>query len=191
MKSNINKNNEIILQQKIGIHMLSSILQISLFLPITFPIDTLKSRLQTTKYLSYRDAINHIQMGGFLNLYRGYGSMYLNLILKQPIKLTITENVQNPFFAGFFAGVAGLLIGIPMSYIKTNYQINDKFNLKTMINSKSVLKSFVAWKYEIGKELVGNTAFYGLYKTLNYYTNNNGNQYNEFKSLLKDRKSVV
>ena len=171
-------------KQKAGVHIFSSFLQITLFLPLSYPVDTLKSRLQTKKYKNYEDAIKQIRSHGIRPMYRGFVAMYLNLIMKQPMKLALYEYITNPIHAGIATGLAGLVVGIPMSYIKTNYQVNNlfKFNIN-MLSPKNMSKNFIAWKYEGCKEMVGNAAFYGLYKALNKYTENNSDSPNKLLSL--------
>lgn len=160
------------------VHMTSSFLQITLSLPFSHPVDTTKTRIQTHVYTGNMFKIlKHIRTDGVFSMYKGYVAMYLNLILKQPAKLAVYEHIKNPLYAGLATGFIGLFVGIPMSYIKTNYQVNSKFSIKTLFKMGfgGFAKSFVAWKYEAGKEIVGNTAFYGLYKILNTMRNNNEN----------------
>lgn len=156
------------------IHMISSFIQITMSLPFSHPIDTIKSRIQTRVYKgNMLDILKQIQSSGVLSMYKGYTAMYLNLILKQPAKLAVYEHIKNPFCAGLATGFTGLFVGIPMSYIKTNYQVNPEFNLRNLfkLGFSGFTKSFVAWKYEACKEITGNTAFYGLYKVLNNVRN--------------------
>lgn len=158
------------------VHMTSSFLQITMSLPFSHPVDTTKSRIQTRIYTGNMSHIlKQIRADGIFSMYKGYVAMYLNLILKQPAKLAVYEHIKNPLCAGLAAGFVGLFVGIPMSYIKTNYQVIPNFSIKTLLKMgfDGFTKSFVAWKYEAGKEIVGNTAFYGLYKVLNTMRNNN------------------
>lgn len=164
-------NNNLTSFQKTTVHMSSSFIQITMFLPISHPIDTFKSRRHVEQYKSYTDAYKQIKMTGIKSLYNGFVPMYFNLVLKQPVKLAVYEHITNPFLAGLMTGITGLLVGIPMSYIKTNYQVNPNFNFRNLLKA-GFFKSFVAWKYEAGKEIVGNTAFYGLYKVFNNFTGN-------------------
>jgi hypothetical protein len=172
--------------EKAGVHMTSSFLQITAFLPFSHPIDTLKSRRQTLIYKEYSDAIKHIKRDGILVMYKGFVPMYINLISKQPAKLAVYEHITNPLYAGLATGVTGLIVGIPMSYIKTNYQVNPNFNYKSLFKFgiSGFAKSFVAWKYEAGKEVVGNASFYGLYKVLNKMTENDGKEHNKIISFV-------
>lgn len=159
----------------IRVHMISSFLQITLSLPISHPIDTLKSRIQTRVYTgSISNIFKQMRQSGFVSMYKGYSAMYLNLVMKQPAKLAVYENIKNPLLAGLSAGLIGLGVGIPMSYIKTNYQVHSNFDIRNLFRMgfSGFTKSFVAWKYEGAKELAGNTAFYGLYKILNGYRQN-------------------
>jgi hypothetical protein len=171
-------------KQKACVHMFSSFLQITLFLPLSYPVDTLKSKLQTKTYESYGDAIKQIRSHGIRPMYRGFIVMYLNLIMKQPMKLALYEYITNPIHAGIMTGLAGLVVGIPMSYIKINYQVNNlfKFNIG-MLSPENISKNFIAWKYEGCKEIAGNAAFYGLYKALNKYTKNNSDSPDKLLSL--------
>lgn len=158
------------------IHMISSFLQITMLLPFSHPIDTTKSRIQTRVYTGNIFQISQqIRTNGFFSMYKGYLAMYLNLILKQPAKLAVYEHIKNPLYSGLATGFIGLFVGVPMSYIKTNYQIDPNFSIKTILNLKigfsEFSKTFIAWKYEAVKEVVGNTAFYGLYKALNTLRN--------------------
>jgi hypothetical protein len=175
---------ELSAKQKAGVHMCSSFLQITLFLPFSHPVDTLKSRLQTKIYVDYEDALKKIRAHGIRPMYRGFVAMYINLIMKQPTKLAVYEYFTDPIHTGVMTGLTGLVVGIPMSYIKTNYQINDafKFNIK-MFSLKNMSTNFVAWKYEGCKEMAGNAAFYGLYKALNKYTGNNSDSPDKLLSL--------
>lgn len=157
--------NELSQHEKALIHMFSSFVQITISMPFSYPIDTIKSRIQTQHYKNYTDVYNSVKTHGILQMYRGVGVMYINLISKQPLKLTIFEHIQNPILAGASAGSAGLIIGVPMSFIKTNYQVNSNFKFK-FSNLKT---GFIAWRYEIAKELSGNTAFYSIYKLLKNY----------------------
>lgn len=152
------------------VHMISSFLQITISLPFSHPIDTTKSRIQTRVYNGTMfNILKQIKNNGVFSMYKGYTAMYLNLILKQPAKLAVYEHIKDPLCAGLATGFTGLFVGIPMSYIKTNYQVNPEFKIKDLfkLGFSGFAKSFVAWKYEACKEITGNTAFYGLYKVLN------------------------
>lgn len=175
-------NNERNLTKKelVGIHMISSYLQITVSLPISHPIDTIKTRIQTREYNgNFHEIFKQIKQSGFRSMYKGYFAMYLNLVTKQPAKLAVYEHIKNPLYAGLATGFVGLCVGIPMSYIKTNYQVNDNFKLRniTKFGFFGFFKSFVAWKYEASKEMVGNTAFYGLYRILNTFRKRDDNNY--------------
>lgn len=151
-------------------HMISSFIQITLSLPFSHPIDTIKSRIQTRVYSgNFSNILLQIYKDGIFSMYKGYIPMYLNLVLKQPAKLAVYEHIQNPFISGLATGFTGLCVGIPMSYVKTNYQVHPNFKIKSLFNLgiNGFTKSFVAWKYEGLKEIVGNTAFYSLYKIFN------------------------
>jgi len=97
--------------------------------------------------------------------------MLFSIVNQQPLKMVTFECASSPFYGGIMAGASGIVIGLPLSFIKTNYQTNDnyKFGIKNNL--------YGAWKYEVAKEMVGNMMFLTTYGYLRKYNNYFGNEY--------------
>jgi len=130
----MNRNNNII-------NCASSISQLTIMMPLSYPFDTYKVRRQTGHfYTNYKDFLkqcvtdkNHIR-----NMYRGIGFLWISLTIKQTLKLLAFENSTDPIVGGIKSALSGIIVGLPLSF--TN-----------------------AWRYEIAKEMIGNFTFFTLY----------------------------
>lgn len=140
--------------------MVASAFEITCLLPFTYPLDTIKSRMQAGYYNSYNDIFKHSEK----KLYSGYFVLYGGLLLKQPLKMAVFEQFENHTIGSITAALIGLTVGIPLSYIKTNYQIYNKLS-----KNKNI---YTAWNYEMTKEMSGNIIFlttYGYLRRHNDY----------------------
>lgn len=166
------------------VNMLAAIAEITLVVPISYPIDLLKSRMQTNYYSSYKHFFVSLKsLEHNKTLYRGFVPLYTGLIIKQPMKIVAfetfannpTHNENNNKILSFLnsargsiaATLSGLVVGVPLSFIKTNYQVDNKYKLdwKT-IKSTNI---FNAWRYEVVKEAIGNIAYFTIYGEMRKY----------------------
>jgi len=115
--------------------MIAAWAELSVVIPLAYPLDTLKSRLQTDYYKNYAHAKSDLaNWTNIKGLYRGAGFLYVGLSIKQPLKMISFECASNPFYGSIMAGASGIIIGLPLSFIKTNYQINSTFKLNLKNN---------------------------------------------------------
>jgi len=153
----MNRNNNII-------NCASSISQLTIMMPLSYPFDTYKVRRQTGHfYTNYKDFLkqcvtdkNHIR-----NMYRGIGFLWISLTIKQTLKLLAFENSTDPIVGGIKSALSGIIVGLPLSFYKVNYQTNKDFKIDI-----KTIKNFTftnAWRYEIAKEMIGNFTFFTLY----------------------------
>lgn len=161
-------------------NMIATWVELSVVIPMSYPLDTLKSRLQTNYYKDYMHAKSHLNnLSNIKGLYRGMSVLYSGLLIKQPIKMVSFECANDPFYGSVVAGASGIIIGLPLSFIKTNYQTNDVFrlNYKDKLNIFKNLPFFGAWKYEASKEMIGNIMFLSTYGYLRRHNNYFGDKY--------------
>ena len=158
------------------INMSAAIGEITFIVPISYPLDVLKSRMQMGYYNNYKHFFTLLKTWEHnKTLYRGFTFLYTGLVIRQPMKMVAFESTTNPFYGGIYASVAGLIIGVPLSFVKTNYQTNNKFKLDYELLKK--INLFRAWHYEICKESIGNMAFFSLYGSLRKYNDYFGFEY--------------
>lgn len=147
------------------VNFFATMIETTIVVPMTYPLDTIKSRLQTNYYNDYIHAKNHLSnIQNVRGLYRGFGFLYTGMMIRQPAKMATFESFNDPFYGGIAAASLGTILGIPLSFIKTNYQTNDKFTF----TKKNM---FGAWKYEGVKEMVGNVIFLTTYGHIRKYNN--------------------
>lgn len=178
-------------KQKNGlVNMTAAIMQMSILLPISYPLDSLKSRMQMGFYKTYNDffsSLNNYEHNK--SLFRGFPVLFTGLVIRQPMKMVTFEAISNPFYASIFTACSSLIIGIPLSFIKTNYQTNNNFKLNwNMIKSTNFAN---AWHYEIAKESVGNIAFFTLYGTVRKYNNFYGEKYVDAVNFINGTLSSI
>lgn len=172
------------------INMLAAMIEISILIPFSYPLDTLKSRMQIKYYTGYKDCFTKAtNLEHFKGLYRGSLFLCGCLMIRQPMKMVSFESASTPFYGGVFATVAGLVTGIPMSLLKTNLQTNNNFK----INFKSIkqINLFNAWKYEIGKESIGNVTFFSLYGAARKYNGVFGEKHTDKMNFLNGTLSSM
>lgn len=165
------------------VNIVAAFLEISILLPLSYPLDSLKSRMQTGYYKSYDDFFKSLKSFDHnKSLYRGSGILYAGLSIRQPMKMVTFESFSDPFYGSIFTTCVGLILGIPISFIKTNYQTNNNFKLSwNLIKTTNMGK---AWKYEIAKECAGNVAFFTLYGSLRKYNTLYGKKYEDFMNFI-------
>ena len=156
--------------------MISAMMEITVLIPLSYPLDTIKSRMQTNYYKNYKECFSKsTNFEHFKGLYRGSSFLYAGLMVRQPMKMVAFESASTPFYGSLCATVAGLITGIPISLLKTNYQIFDNFKVDLHMLKKMNL--FRAWNYEIVKESVGNITFFSIYGIARRYNNIYGDKH--------------
>ncbi len=206
------------------VNMFAAITEITLLIPISYPIDLIKSRMQTDYYKQGKISGNNYMHNKkpYANLlmslktwehnktlYRGFAPLYFGLVIKQPMKMVAfeafasktnenkNEKTNKIFYfhlsdsakGSIAAAFSGLIVGIPLSYIKTNYQVNDVFKLNLSTIKK--INVFDAWKYEVFKELIGNIAYFTLYGEMRKRNNILDKKYQGITDFLNGSVSGV
>lgn len=108
---------------------------------LSYPFDTLKSKLQ--KYPRYYNSswdclVKTLRGDGVRGLYRGIPAPLTIMSIKRGFQYDLYERFNklnfNPFLTGTIAGCLGTIIGCPMHYIKINMQTNTTLSEKLNIN---------------------------------------------------------
>ena len=118
---------------------------------VLFPMDTLKTRLQTSQ--------GFLKSGGFRGVYKGLGSIMLGSVptcasffcAYELSKFSLSKRIENETvvhsFGSSIAGIVSLLVNVPFEVVKQRAQAVKKFN------------SWRAFKYTVRSE-----GFLGLYR---------------------------
>lgn len=183
------------------INMAAAMIEITTLIPISYPLDTIKSRIQVKYYDGgYKGLFkNLVNFEHNKSLYRGMGFLYTGLMLKQPIKMAAFEaySDKSPFYGSIAAFCCGLIPGIPISYIKTNYQTNNTFKLLEELkklrlkDATNKIRLTNAWHYEICKEGTGNIIFYTMYGYIRKNNNMFGKDNEHYANFINGASSSI
>lgn len=141
---------------------------------ISYPMDTVKTRLQTGMYKGILNCISQtIKTDGVLGLYRGVSSPLTTLVLKRSIQFKIYEEMNgktNSWISGCVAAMALSPFGCPVNVVKVRMQDSKKDRYKNMIECiKDIWKTegargfFKGFKTNLFKDMMFGTLYLGSY----------------------------
>jgi hypothetical protein len=98
------------------VNMYAAMIQISMIMPFSYPIETLKTRMQINYYKNYTEFFKSLaNYSHNKNLYKGISYFYIGFMARHPIKMVVFENYSDPFYGSICAAVSGLVLGLSTS----------------------------------------------------------------------------
>jgi hypothetical protein len=141
---------------------------------ISHPFDTIKTRIQSNKVPSIKQAI---QIG---KLYSGIIPPLVGIMLEKSIVFGFYEKSKsigfNNFFSGIIGGFISTLVVTPVDRLKINYQ-NRELKLLNVLTIKNLYKGFTP---TIFRETPGFGIYFSTYNFLTEKFNKSGDNFKTF-----------
>lgn len=145
-----------------------------------YPIDTVKTRVQTGMYLNVTSCVvGTMKNEGFFAFYRGLPMPFFTLLAKRSIQFSIYEGAKesrNHFVAGAMAGLVSPLSN-PMHVIKIHMQDNHEISHKNVVacarfiySTEGVRGFFKGVVPNFVKDVLFGSLYLGSYGTLKEWT---------------------